>query len=88
MIIRACERGWIGTGKRSGAGRKLSEREQSGERRRIERERRVVQPERSSEQTKLLLKFRSKVMLLKPRNALQSLFYFRSKINYQPEFKF
>ena len=55
--------------KRSGAGRKLSKRERSGERSKL------------AAQISLMGD-----MLLKLRNALQTLFYHMWKINYQPEF--
>ena len=47
----------------------------------------VRERERSGEQTKLAAQISLKGdMLLKHRNALQTLFYPMSKINYQPEF--
>jgi len=47
----------------------------------------MMERERSGERTKLAAQISLKGdMLLKLRNALQTVFYPKSKINYQPEF--
>ena len=75
-------------GPKNGAeSRKLSERERRGER----AGEKTMEPERSEERVSWSdwpLRFRSKVMLLKIRNVLQSLFYPMPEINYKPEFEF